>query len=125
MSVMLIEEAWTLFETLWFTRNAILHGSNSYVGQLEEKTWTSRLLEYKYKQNKLLHYGDRYLIDYPRSIILSWDRVRKKSLLKKLDRLHKQYKREYNHANNIHRKITTFEGYTRGTQESSDAEPAT
>lgn len=125
MSVMLIEEAWTLFETLWFTRNAILHGSNSYVGQLEENTWTSRLLEYKYKQNKLLHYGDRYLIDYPRSTILSWDRVRKKSLLKKLDRLHKQYKREYNHANTIHRKITTFEGYTRGTQESSDAEPAT
>ena len=111
MSVMLIEEVWTLFETLWFTRNAILHGTTSYVSKLEDKAWTDRLLEYKYKQNKLLHYGDRYLIDYPRNIILSWDRVRKKSLLAKLERLHKQYKREYKHASNTQKKITSYEGF--------------
>ena len=90
MSVMLIDEVWAFFETLWFTRNADLHSTTSYVTKVEETTWTSRLLEYKYKQNKLLHYGDTYLIDYPRSIILSWDRVQKESPLKKLDYLHKQ-----------------------------------
>ena len=113
MSVMLIEEVWTLFETMWFTSNAILHGSTKHVAKLEEQTaWTNRLLEYKYKQNTLLHYGYRYLIDYPIRYILSWDRVRKKSLLAKLERLHKQYKQEYKHAGDTQKKLTSLErGY--------------
>ena len=63
MSIMLIEEAWTLFEVLWETRNSILHGDDSYVAKLEDTAWTKELLNYKRDQNNLLHYGDRYLID--------------------------------------------------------------
>ena len=111
MSVMLIQVVWSLFETLWETRNSILHGNDSYVARLEDEAWTAQLLEYKRNQNKLLHYGDRYLIDYPRGIIQSWDRKRKKSLLAKLQRLHKQFLRECKHASEQQRTLTSFPGY--------------
>lgn len=117
MSVLLIEEVWTLFETLWSTRNSILHGTDSFVAKLEDKTWTTKLLDYKKNQNKLLHYGDRYLIDYPRGVIQSWDRKKKKSLLDKLERLHKQYLRECKHASEHQRKLTSFDGFTLGNPE--------
>ena len=119
---MLIEEAWTLFEVLWKTRNSILHGEDSYVAKLEDTAWTKELLIYKRDQNNLLHYGDRYLIDYPRGVIQSWDRKRKKSLLNKLRRLHRQYKLECTHASEQQKKITSYHGFTIITQEDEQNE---
>ena len=91
MSAFLIEECWRLFESIWATRNSVLHSSDGYAAQAEESALTRKLIRYKMTQNESFHYADRHHIDYPTDTIQMWNRKRKKQLIRTLNKLHKIY----------------------------------
>ena len=111
MSVYLIEECWRLFEQVWKTRNDILHSSDSYTAAAQNALHTRRLLYYRMRQDDLLHYGDRHHIDYPTHVILSWNRKRKKNLLRLLDKFHKIYKQDIRLAAEGQTKLEDYRDY--------------
>lgn len=111
MSVLLIEECWRLFESIWATRNTILHGSDSYATQTEESALLKKLLLYKFRSKDLLHYGDTHHISHPTGVIASWDRKRKKKMIRILDSLHQVYVQDCKLAAERQQKLTDF-GFT-------------
>lgn len=94
MSALLVEEVWNLFNKLWQARNDILHGSESYEAQVENRHRTEQLLTYRRRRNIFLSPGDRHLIEHLPRDIISWDKFRKKKLLRVLDTCRAQYMKE-------------------------------
>ena len=89
----------------------MLHGSDSYAAAAHNSEYKRRLFHYRTRQEKLLHYGDRYHIDYPTYVILSWDRKRKKNLLHLLDKFHKIYKQDIRLAAEGQMKLEDYRDY--------------
>ena len=111
MSVFLIQQCWLLFETIWETRNELLHSADSYAAEAQNSIYFERLLFYKKYVNRLLHCGDRHHVDYPVGVIASWDRKKKKKVVRLLDRLHKIYLQDCKLEADGQKKLTGY-GFT-------------
>ncbi|KAL7545317.1 hypothetical protein ACHAWF_008670 [Thalassiosira exigua] len=123
MSVMLIEEVWNFFETIWTTRNDILHSTDSHVARAENSHLTEQLLAYRANRRTLLRYTDHHLIDFSVDEIVRWDRLHKRQLYKNLEYCRKQYINELTqHAQG---QLTLLElGFARGVAvDISEIEP--
>ena len=122
MSALLVEETWKLFNKLWEARNTILHGTDSYEAKLEDSQRTEQLLTYRRRRHIVLAPGDCHLIEHPVRDIISWDRHRKKRLLKVLDTCRAKYAEELK-GSKTQRDLTSF-GFTRTlTMDIAELEP--
>ena len=111
MSVLMIEESWRLFEQIWETRNNILHGKDNHTTKAEDGQLFRKLLDYQRRQHILLHYGDRIHISYPTGVIASWDRKKKKRVVRLLDSLHRIFVRDSALEAEGQKKLTSY-GFT-------------
>ncbi|KAL7550562.1 hypothetical protein ACHAWF_015354 [Thalassiosira exigua] len=123
MSVMLIEEVWNFFETIWTTRNDILHSTDSHVARAESSHLTEQLLVYRANKRSLLRYTDHHLIDFSVDEISRWDRHRKRQLYKMLEECRKQYMIELTQHNQGQYTLLDL-GFSRGVAvDISEIEP--
>ena len=77
MSVVLVEEVWNLFNSLWETRNEILHDENGPSKKSEDSQLLHQLLTYRRYRTRLLAPSDRKIIEYDISEIKTWIRIKK------------------------------------------------
>ena len=91
---MLIEEVWNLFNSLWETRNNILHDKNGPSRKFEDSQLLHQLLTYRRYRTRLLAASDRNMIDYDIAEIKKWERHKKRQTLANLDKCRNQYKKE-------------------------------
>ena len=119
MSVVLIEEVWNLFNSLWNTRNKILHDENGLLKTSENTQLLKQLLTYRRCSMRMLAPSDRHIIEYSISEIKQWVIIRKRRTLDILDRCRKQYKVKIQNQQN--RQPTLMElGFTRIIPEDLD-----
>ena len=64
MLVVLVEEVWNLFNSLWDTRNEILHNKNGPLKKSEDSQLLHQLLTYRRYKTRLLAPSDRHIIEY-------------------------------------------------------------
>ena len=112
MPVYLVEEYWRFFEKIWAKRNEILHSMDGYAAQVATSDWTRYLLRYKFKQHELLHYCNRYHVNYPVEVILAWNRKRKQNLLWILDKFHKNYLKDIRLEAEGQRKLDNYSEFS-------------
>ena len=112
MSEVLVEEVWNLFNSLWETRNEILHDENGPSKKSEDSQLLHQLLTYRRYRTRLLAPGDRKIIEYDISEIKTWIRIKKRRTLEILDRCRNQYEKEVQEE--MRRQPTLMElGFTR------------
>ena len=112
MSVVLVEEVWNLFNSLWDTRNSILHDENGPSRKSEDSQLLHQLLTYRRYRTRLLAPSDRNMIDYDISEIKKWVRHKKRQTLANLDKCRNQYEKEMQEQ--LGRQPTLLElGFTR------------
>ena len=120
MGVLLQETTWSIFEEVWAKRNEILHGANNHTERAEMTTTTRRLLEYKRRSTELLSPHDQIVIAYPELTILNWTMRRKKNELKRLNTLHKAWKRDRQLQIEGQRRLYDFTGWQAHNPEPPD-----
>ena len=108
LSSVLVKECWALFESVWATRNEILHSKDSIGAKIHHGHLSEQLLHFKCNADSMLCYGDRNLIDHLQAETLSWTRARKSGLLRLLKRWHKQYRVETLLATKDQKSLTKF-----------------
>jgi hypothetical protein len=93
MSVLLIQQVWNLFDTLWAQRNEILHGPNSHAATIDKTTTFAKLLHFRRNRKKILHPGDWWLIDsHEPGDISKWDNRRRQAMLRNLEECSRAWK---------------------------------
>ena len=112
MSVVLVEEVWNLFSSLWDTRNNILHDENGPLRKSEDSQLLHQLLTSRRYRTRLLAPSNRNIIDYNISEIKKWIRIKKRRTFSILDRCRNQYEKEMQEE--MRRQPTLLElGFTR------------
>jgi len=108
LAVSLVSQAWDLFETMWNTRNDILHSPESALFEKIDSDCTDRFLEFKRNKDNWIRSTDRFMINVPLRDFLSWPHDRRRSLLLTWERLKNVYSSENNAQLRTQRRIDTF-----------------
>jgi hypothetical protein len=107
-SVSLIRASWDVFESLWDTRNEILHSGENMLMEAEMNATEIRLIQFRRNCHTLLRECDWAFIDKPEVQILNWSREKKRHRLYNLERLHRVYLTELKKESERQRPITYF-----------------
>ena len=91
-ATVLIRTTWDIFETIWDTRNKILHGEECQITQQLENQKIARLLEFKRNKFDLLRRCDHFIVGFQEGDVSKWASSRRRRtvevLLERLHRIH-------------------------------------
>ena len=108
LSVLLVEATWRLFDSLWETRNNILHKDDSIAAKAEQVHLTEQLLLFRRRRHTLLRYTDRHHIEHPVCEIVGWKRSQKRKMLKLLQKLYSIHMKEIQQATQSQKTLLSY-----------------